>query len=878
MNQAADSGLIIIDADTEYDDSKDYISVSSKLLRSKDQHIDPSRIAKVINARTGLEFSAQQAIDCGLIDLEENAYMHPMTGLALPLDEAVNEGHIIIKSSESFSYVIESIMDTVEGKFISAKEGIRRGLLDLKNECYVDRRTSRLLPLDTALQHGLIRIEEHTTDRTRTTYRINAVIDPITGEKVTARQAIKRGIIDLAHATYVNKLTGITRPMHEAFNEGLIIADDGQNNTSSMYSSIRSIWDPESNSEINLREAISRGIITSDLCSYIIKETSTRITLAEAIDRGLIMMADSTQEEIVESELMYEGIKSYTLRSVIDTRTGEEISMSDAIRHQIVSRERSEYIDMATDEKLTIKTAIARGLIMVTRVEDSAREVSNVDIAARVYSLKKVRDISTDCLYTPNEAESRGLINKRRGIYTDTLAGNVLSIGDAIKRGYVEAEEIEEPDYAELNETDCYATLTRSSRVSNSKDVRHIGGVVDISTGEVISILKAVQKGIIDLDAGTYTLGTTGEKLSLQNAISRGFVCDESSLPMDDRAKKRTVVVNSIYDTQQDEWISPDTAMQLGILDNKSIIFNGQKIALSEAEKLGLLKFTSENTDVHFTVETETTYITNEENHYDESITLEDAERSGLIRDGQFYINSTRKYCTIVEAINNGLISSGDNLKRTPSVLEAIEDGRINIINREFVDMGKRISVIEACAKHLLIAEHVGLKLSLREAVVRELLDTSTALFADPDTGRVYDIDTAMREGLISRENAGYNLIGGISFNKAFTSSLISEDLASFRHPKNGRLFNLDDAIKRGLVCIGPNEEMKKSNSIKDITTTSTSMKTTLVEQVTLYPNGSISRVQAKDLISNGSDYLDSSCRMDSSFESFEPVSLLYIY
>ena len=50
-----------------------------------------------------------------------------------------------------------------------------------------------------------------------------------------------------------------------------------------------------------------------------------------------------------------------------------------------------------------------------------------------------------------------------------------------------------------------------------------ISGVTDPRTGRVLSMEEAIEKGLIDLENGTYTDPVTGEVIPLYDAMKAGY-------------------------------------------------------------------------------------------------------------------------------------------------------------------------------------------------------------------------------------------------------------------------------------------------------------------------------------------------------------------
>ncbi|KAK2194140.1 hypothetical protein NP493_2g13055 [Ridgeia piscesae] len=344
---------------------------------------------------------------------------------------------------------------------------------------------------------------------------------------------------------------------------------------------------------------------------------------------------------------------------------------------------------MKTDERISIDEAIFRGLVNVERVEDSAKRDALVEAAAKVYSLKLVTDPCTNQKYNPTEAERRGLINKIQGVYMDPVSGKKMSIREAIAQGFIEAEELEEPDYDDLPEdVTTYATL----QTVGGSEVTHISLVIDVATGEEISVMEAVRRGIIDPVAGVYTVPNTGETLVLSQALERGFVRTNHD-PGHTVQMTRTVNVKGVVDPQSGRRMSPSEAARVGILDmqQQRLLVDrttGQTISLKEAENRGLLVFESgtapmlvPSKGVEFTVETETTYVTSADTldrtsrerspqkprdttngvavpEPEGPVKFTEALKMGLVdsENSLFFCSSTKTQMPVAEAVRSGIL------------------------------------------------------------------------------------------------------------------------------------------------------------------------------------------------------------------------------
>ena len=516
-----------------------------------------------MDVRNQRELTLLDAIKEGLFAHNTGSYIHPITGEVIPLERAVAMGLVL-----------------------------------------VDRPVSRMSEADSELAAMRSSFE-------RATFSIKGVIDPNTRENLHPNEAINRGILDLERGLYINPRTGESMSLHEAYERGLIIAKETDEADTGRISSatatmetksfnIRAVMDTRTNEEITMEEAIARGIIDKEICSYTNLRTREVLTIQQAIDRGLILVGEGrplagTTTDIFET-------KSFAIKSVIDPRTGEEIPIADAVRHKIVDKNKGEFLNLQTDEIMPITEAIEKGLVITEPIEMAGRSLTIVGVGkTRVYSLKSIQDRNTGIWYDPIEAERRGLTNRIQGLYINPITGDTMSIKQAIERGFIKAEILEEPDYAELpQDATIYATMeaVRESEKKDEKENIHIYAITDLQTGEELSLMEALRRGLLDPNTGSYRNPLTGEMFSMQEAIDRQLIKAQTramtpaSIPRATtrRSASPSPVRHSKSPSQQRKAKTLDRDAQIrGVVDPHT----GREIPLNDAVSHGIVDFVS---------------------------------------------------------------------------------------------------------------------------------------------------------------------------------------------------------------------------------------------------------------------------------------------
>ena len=142
-------------------------------------------------------------------------------------------GLMTIKATvDKQKYKIVEVIDFDTDKSYSLVQARRRGLIDLKTNEYVFTDINERISLEDAIEEGLVIVEfeeaeevnnNETDDELETrTYGINYVVDQKRKSKVPFEKAIKRGLIDAKTGNYINNVTGEQIYLIEAIKQGLI--------------------------------------------------------------------------------------------------------------------------------------------------------------------------------------------------------------------------------------------------------------------------------------------------------------------------------------------------------------------------------------------------------------------------------------------------------------------------------------------------------------------------------------------------------------------------------------------------------------------------------------------------------------------------------
>ena len=148
--------------------------------------------------------------------------------------KAAAMGLMTIKATiEKQRYKIVEVIDADTEKSYTLVQARRRGLIDLKTNEYVYPETKERIPLDDAIDKGLVIVEFEETEEVNNneasddeletrTYAIKYVLDQKRQTEVPFHQAVKRGLINAETGNYYNNVTGEEVYLVDAIKKGLL--------------------------------------------------------------------------------------------------------------------------------------------------------------------------------------------------------------------------------------------------------------------------------------------------------------------------------------------------------------------------------------------------------------------------------------------------------------------------------------------------------------------------------------------------------------------------------------------------------------------------------------------------------------------------------
>ena len=508
-------------------------------------------------------------------------------------------------------------------------------------------------------------------------YKIIWVYDSLKNERVTLREAIKRGIINTEKNMYHNLKMSTSQSITEAVDDGLIGVEE---DTSALTVKVNGItytiywvWDPVKKKRIAPRKAVERGVLNLDELVYRNYLNEERTNIHEAVYLGLIGASDDLTD--IDEELILEiDSITYKIAWVKDSMSKERLKPRIALKRGLLNLASNFYNKYETKEILTIRQAIQQHYIGISnehgdeysQEEESEDESYTLDRQDSLVSLddeeltiktKKAIYVITGLLHPETQKEIKvseaiesGILDKEKGSYRDFKTNVVYEVGEAINEGFVFA-----------TVTDLLADETASTEFIREEIKRFIiKSVVDPRSKERIGGLQAQAAGILNYAQGMYSNPETGENISISEAIVKNLIevtlqeetsKEEFDAEVVTETLMERIVTNyriiGVLDPFSNEMISGSEAVHRQIIDTETNAYvdssQTETVPIKEAVRRNLIK-----AEISERCERKTL-----------GLTLQNAMRLGLFspETGKFRDPYTNNYFDLNQAIEKGHIN-----------------------------------------------------------------------------------------------------------------------------------------------------------------------------------------------------------------------------
>lgn len=800
------------------------------------------------------------ALESGAFDEHTGRFTDRHTGNTLTLAESIAKGYIDGNSS---------MYDVETGKMYTLNEAIAKGKIDAVTGQYVENASTRT-SMKTAAKKGFIAligapylaIKSATRKRTahedsvdmstlgrRSKSKENEDISIPAVDEPIAIEATKFSVLNptTLEVTQVRELTSVTAKDSDSMNFMEAVSSGYMNPETGMFQ------DPDTGLYMNLQKALQAGCIHPDSAN--LQTASGRcVNLQEAlneriidntghivVDGGYANLEDliqngKLQETIPEvhaaSSLVMKTTDKISVDSVVDPRSNTLCSLSSALDTGLINPHDGTYTNPKTGEIINILEAVNFGYIQgqlidsITMKEGLSKEGFQAEVT---FSEKKkvkvatVLDTETGDKISLHEAIRKGIIDESEGRYRDAKTGQSMAILDAMDHHYVTASEID----ANMMSSENYRK--KSEDMFTQTKSLNITTVVDPYTKEEMSVPAAVERGILNVEAGLIRNSRTGTEMTISDAIKQGYVkgsqtSQKSGIFADTLPKRyvhepETVHLKSVYDKDQGRFIPVKQAIQKGIIDEMRGIYvseDGTTIPVSRAidERLIQVETREYNGEESGFIQEKQSYTIQSvlDPPTGRRINTSEAIDKGLlnITEGIFYNPVTREKLSIPEAVNRGYVEADTTSRHSPiGTMLKPTSGQVELGRKSFTVK----SVLDPRTRE---------EMSVTEAVSHGVLDQSMCKYLDTHTGQTIPLRDAVQKGLVVVEEVRdipimtnvktecvtvKSIVDPVTgkeygLKKAIEKGLFNPDKGLIHNRLSNEMMTLDDAVKQGLARV----------------------------------------------------------------------------
>lgn len=713
-----------------------------------------------IQPKNGIDISVEPAVDLGMVDKTKIVHLiekNILSCMRYTIPEAIIKGYLdpdsgiftsphskknlSIPEAYALGYLCAAT-PIIEDSY-SLTEALNLGLvLDGK---VMDPDSGRLYPIDQALNHGIL------------SKRLREVIDPGIGNIVSLPEGIDYKLIDVSSGRYVHPITGQELSLREAHQQKLLLPSLTLKHAfeNELIDEDGSVTNILNSTKVSLIRAAVIGVVSLDVKCVVCPDEDKILTLAEALVLGIVTpdckFVDSTSNERLGiSQAANRGYLASVDRRMIfdiegfrDTKTGEYVSFNTAIERDIVDIKTGRVQDLNGRSHMTMTEALNCKLVIPQVYEMLDRPIGILDNGGTELTLldsviREKIDPQTGYLLEPDskrpirlmEAVERNLITEDGAIMLKSLLNITVTLTSITKT------------------TTRYVTVASQSL---SSDLR-------------MTFDEAYRQGLIDEGRRTFRDPNTGNVMSIEEAISQGYLSILSTSSTEAHVKQSEITVfknNMQFNNSYSVEIQDGSSMNEFSLERNKESLNVEQVdhCLVQSRAASLGKVEMELPDLNMP---------------------HDTLPKGLFEKHEDWESISTQGNTAKETSKSQFSSSMQSKPLGANLKDLLNEG-----------------VFDIETGHLKVSE-TGKIVNMEESINQNLLNPASAFVVNYHTKEMLTLDFAIKENLIS--STGEYLIPG---NKISMKEALNRNFIIFSDDANGALVsthNVSSSENRSII------------------------------------------------------------------------------
>ena len=163
--------------------------------------------------------------------------------------------------------------------------------------------------------------------------------------------------------------------------------------------------------------------------------TGEQLPISVAIEKGLIFT------ELVDQHTR-RVVKILIIEQVVDPITNRRLGVTEAIQTGLLNSTITAYNHPVKQRQITIHEAYDQGLVIGRLADQRPNSFITDQQQHTSYLVTSVTDIRSDKVYSLQDGIDQRLFDRRKGVYLHPITGDEISIGEAVKRGFVQVQAV----------------------------------------------------------------------------------------------------------------------------------------------------------------------------------------------------------------------------------------------------------------------------------------------------------------------------------------------------------------------------------------------------------------------------------------------------
>lgn len=316
---------------------------------------------------------------CGVREAAQAGLIDPNTAARLLEAQVASGGIVDLRRDKKVSVTLATNLGLIEedqreelvalekaykGKDTDSATALTKASLQLQMEGVIDPESKSPLPLEQAIQKGLIRSEEAYQVLARQVAE-GGIIHHASGMRLSVPDAVARGLVDRSIAPGLEELEWVYQGK---------VSPSSHPEAVVFQASTGAILDPDSGRKLTLTEAVSRGLLDENVASDAMAssavtqgaldpETALIVPYSELVNRGKIDI--ETGKRFLEVK-PFRGVQDGHTRNILtlpEAVASKQVDPVPALRLLQSQADSGGIIDIRTGERLPISEACKRGLV-----------------------------------------------------------------------------------------------------------------------------------------------------------------------------------------------------------------------------------------------------------------------------------------------------------------------------------------------------------------------------------------------------------------------------------------------------------------------------------------------------------------------------------